>query len=64
MNLSDSHNRSEDYRKILRKRMLTYGFVVSIIGLPIGIVMGQPVVWGLASMGIVIGGIKMLRERR
>lgn len=40
-----------------------YGFVVSIIGLPIGIVLGLPVVWGLAILGIIIGGIKVVLRR-
>jgi hypothetical protein len=54
---------SEAYREIRHKRMLAYGFVVSVIGLPVGIVLGQPVVWGLAILGIVIGGIKFLLRR-
>ena len=40
-----------------------YGFVVSIIGLPVGILLRLPVVWGLAIVGIVIGGIKILLRR-
>ena len=47
----------------LRERMLAYGLVVSAIGLPAGIVLGLPVVWGLSIAGLVVGGIKMLRRR-
>ena len=43
--------------------MLKYGVVVSIIGLPIGVALGLPVVWGLAILGIVIGGIKIVLSR-
>ncbi len=40
-----------------------YGFVVSIIGLPIGVALRLPVVSGLAILGIVIGGIKIALRR-
>ena len=52
------------YRGILRKRMLTYGFVVSVIGLPIGIVLQLPVVWILSLLGIAVGGIGLLFRRK
>jgi hypothetical protein len=42
-----------------RKRVLTYSFVVSIIGLPVGIAMNLPYVWGLSIAGIIVGGIKL-----
>ncbi|HUT30594.1 MAG TPA: hypothetical protein VMX13_12440 [Sedimentisphaerales bacterium] len=47
--------------QVLRKRMLTYGFVVSIIGLPVGLVMNLPYVWGLSIVGIIVGGIRLGR---
>jgi hypothetical protein len=47
-------------REALRKRMLTYGLVVSAVGLPVGFALGQPAVWGLAILGLVLGSIKML----
>lgn len=53
----------EAHRSTHRNRMLMYGFVVSIIGLPVGILLRLPVVWGLAIVGIVIGGIKILLRR-
>jgi hypothetical protein len=43
--------------------MLLYGFIVSIIGLPVGIFLGLPVVWSLAILGIVMGGIKIVLRR-
>ena len=54
---------SEAYRAARRHRMLMYGFVVSIIGLPIGVFLKLPVVWGLAILGIIIGGIKIVLRR-
>ena len=36
--------------------------MVSLIGLPIGIILKLPAVWVLATLGIVIGGIKLRRE--
>ena len=47
----------------LRDKALMYGLVVSIIGLPIGVVLGLPVVWGLSILGIVIGAIKTVLRR-
>ncbi len=43
-----------------RRRTLTGGLLLCLIGLPIGVVLGLPVVWGLAIAGIIIGGIKLL----
>ena len=54
---------TEAYEAARRNRMLMYGFVVSIIGLPIGILLGLPAVWGLAILGIVIGGIQIVLRR-
>ncbi|MCC7474894.1 MAG: hypothetical protein IT425_05830 [Pirellulales bacterium] len=42
-----------------RDRALIYGLVVSIVGLPVGIALGLPVVWGLAILGILIGSFKL-----
>jgi hypothetical protein len=55
-------NTSEEqaiYRRILRKKMLTYGFTMSLIGLPVGLIMKLPYVWGLADLGIIVGGLKL-----
>jgi hypothetical protein len=55
---------ADTHRETLRRRMLTYGFVASIIGLPIGILLGMPVVWGLSIAGIVVRGIQLWLLRR
>lgn len=44
-----------------RRRALTYGFVVSVIGLPVGLAMHLPYVWGLSIAGIIIAGTKLGR---
>ena len=43
----------------LRKKLLIYGLSASIFGLPTGLVLGLPYVWGLSIAGIVVGIIKM-----
>ena len=43
----------------LRKKMLIYGVSVSFIGLPVGLIMALPYVWGLSIAGIVVGLFKM-----
>jgi hypothetical protein len=45
----------------LRKRLLTYSFVVSLIGLPVGLAMNLPYVWGLSIAGIIVAGNKLSR---
>jgi hypothetical protein len=47
------------YQKILKRKMLSYGFTVSLLGLAVGFIMKLPYVWGLSILGIVIGGIKL-----
>jgi serine/threonine protein kinase/capsular polysaccharide biosynthesis protein len=42
-----------------RQRQLWYGFIVSGLGLPIGLALRQPVVWGLALAGMVIAALKL-----
>jgi hypothetical protein len=51
---------SDIHRRTNRDRALMYGFVTSIVGLPIGAVLGLPLVWGFAILGIVIGGTKIV----
>jgi hypothetical protein len=41
-----------------RKRVLLTGFVICLIGLPIGLVLNLPLVWGLSILGLVITPIK------
>ncbi len=54
-----SESTSRVYRDILHRKMLVYGFTVSIISLPIGLLLKIPVVWGLAIAGIIVGGLKL-----
>lgn len=55
---------SGDYaNRSVQDRALTYGFVASLIGLPVGIVLGLAPVWILSALGLVIGGMK-IRQRR
>jgi len=49
--------------ELRRRRALLFGFCTSLIGLPIGVGMGSPVVWGLAAIGIAIGGTKLFLRR-
>lgn len=55
----DSAEEQAIYRRILKRKMLTYGFTMSLIGLPVGILLNQPYVWGLAILGIIVGGVKL-----
>jgi hypothetical protein len=50
---------TNNYRATRRDRMLLYGIVASVIGVPAGIVLSLPIVWGLALIGILIGSIKL-----
>jgi hypothetical protein len=54
----DSMSRAE-YRAIVRRRMLVYALVVSLIGLPVGLLLELPYVWGLSCVGIVVAGIRL-----
>ena len=42
-----------------RRTLATIGMTICVIGLPIGIAMNKPIVWGLALAGIFIGGLKL-----
>jgi hypothetical protein len=46
-----------------RRRALAYALVVSIIGLPVGIALDLPYVWGLSIAGIVVAGLGLWRDR-
>jgi len=47
----------EDDRR--RKAMLWYGLIASVVGLPVGLALNLPLVWGLSVAGILIAGIKL-----
>jgi hypothetical protein len=64
--MDPSENRiesSDPDRASPRGKALVYGFVVSLLGLPIGIILQLPAVWVLATIGIVVGGIKLVAKR-
>ena len=64
MNQSANRVESSDRdRASPRDKALIYGFVVSLLGLPIGIILKLPAVWVLATLGIVIGGLKLVAKR-
>lgn len=62
--LCEAESERETYRRILRKRMLMYGFITSVIGLPLGLALSMPYVWRLATAGICIGGTRLLLLRQ
>jgi tRNA A-37 threonylcarbamoyl transferase component Bud32 len=42
-----------------RRALLWYGFIASLLGLPVGLALDVPIVWGLSIAGILIGGHKL-----
>ena len=42
-----------------RKRILIGGMILCILGIPIGIALKLPYVWGLGIAGIIVGSIKL-----
>ena len=45
----------------LRKKMLLFSLTMCIIGLPAGLILGLPFVWGLSIVGIIVNAINMKR---
>jgi hypothetical protein len=43
-----------------RTRVLTGALIICLIGLPIGLLLRLPYVWGLAIAGIIIAGGKLM----
>jgi len=43
---------------------MTGSLVICLIGLPIGVRLRLPVVWGLAIAGIIIAGLKLASLRK
>jgi hypothetical protein len=43
-----------------RKRVLRGGLVICLLGLPVGLLLDIPYVWGLAIVGIIIAGAKLM----
>ena len=57
---SNNQPASEPEFRAFRKRVLTRVLIMCIIGLPIGIVLEIPYVWGLSIVGIVVGSIRLV----
>ena len=49
--------------RAFRKRLLTAGLIICIAGLPIGVALKMPYVWGLSIVGIVGVSIKLARAK-
>jgi hypothetical protein len=54
---------AEPQFRAFRQRILTAGLVICIIGLPIGIALGLPIVWILSIVGMVAAPIKLSRMK-
>ena len=50
---------TESEFRAFRQRVLTGGLWLCLIGLPVGLYLRLPYVWGLALAGIAIAGIKL-----
>lgn len=46
-----------------RKRTLTGALIACLIGLPVGMVLRLPYVWGLALLGIIVASVKLAMMR-
>lgn len=62
MNANDHEMTPDEYQAAYRKWILILCLVACIIGLPVGIQLGLPFVWGLAIIGIPVCIIKLLRK--
>ena len=56
---SNKRARSDEYRQRLRRNMTSYGLAASLVGLPVGLWLNLPYVWGLSLLGIAVGGAKV-----
>jgi hypothetical protein len=50
---------SEREFRAFRKRLLTGGLILCIIGVPAGLVLKLPYVWILAIVGIIVASVKL-----
>jgi hypothetical protein len=50
-------------RELKRRRALMYALVVSVIGLPVGLALDLPYVWGLSIAGIIVAGLLLWWDR-
>ena len=42
-------------------RLLTFSLALCIIGLPVGLILESPIVWGLSILGLIVDPIKLSR---
>ncbi|HNU50196.1 MAG TPA: zinc ribbon domain-containing protein [Verrucomicrobiota bacterium] len=54
---------AEPQFEAFRKRVLTGGLILCLIGLPVGILLRLPYVWGLAILGIIVATAKLAAMR-
>jgi hypothetical protein len=50
---------AEPHFEAYRKRLLTGGLIICLIGLPIGILLRLPYVWVLGILGIIVASAKL-----
>ena len=58
---TSSPKKMSDSELALPKKLLIYGLTTSVIGLPVGLMLSLPYVWGLSIAGIIISVYKMKR---
>ena len=46
-----------------RKRLLLFGLICCVLGLPVGIAINRPYVWGLSIIGIIVASMKLRLPR-
>ena len=56
---ASTHSSSEPEFRAFRKRLLTGGLILCIIGFPVGIVLKLPYVWVLAGIGAIVASVKL-----
>ena len=52
---------AEPQFEAFRVRLLTFGLVSCIIGLPVGLILKLPYVWGLSILGLIVAPMKLSR---
>ena len=52
---------AEPQFEAFRVRVMTGSLVLCLIGLPVGLILKLPFVWGLSILGLIIGPIKLSR---
>ena len=50
---------AEPQFEAFKVRLLTFSLVICIIGLPVGLILKAPFVWGLSILGLIVDPIKL-----